>query len=51
MDFQKACRASPYSTSDGVAASTKQFLGRHTDNNIVQDFIQQVTTELGIDPA
>ena len=49
--FSEGMQSQPYSTSDGVAASTKQFLEDSTDNNIVQDFIQQVTTELGIDPV
>jgi hypothetical protein len=48
--FSEGMQSQPYSTSDGVAASTKQFLEDSTDNNIVQDFIQHVTTELGIDP-
>jgi hypothetical protein len=49
--FSEGMQSQPYSTSDGVAASTKQFLEDSTDNNIVQDFIQHVTTELGIDPV
>jgi hypothetical protein len=49
--FGEGMQSQPYSTSDGVAASTKQFLEDSTDNNIVQDFIQHVTTELGIDPV
>jgi hypothetical protein len=49
--FSEGMQSQPYSTSDGVAASTKQFLEDSTDNNIVQDFIQQVTMELGIDPV
>jgi hypothetical protein len=42
----------PYSSANGVAPTTKSFL-EDTDNSneIVQDFIQQVTMELGIDPA
>jgi hypothetical protein len=49
--FSEGMQSQPYSTSDGVAASTKQFLEDSTDNNIVQDFIQHVTAELGIDPV
>ena len=49
--FSEGMQSQPYSTSDGVAASTKQFLEDSTDDNIVQDFIQHVTTELGIDPV
>jgi hypothetical protein len=41
----------PYSSADGVAPTTKSFLeDADNSNDIVQDFIQQVTTELGIDP-
>jgi hypothetical protein len=49
--FSEGMQSQPYSTSDGVAASTKQFLEDSSDNNIVQDFIQHVTMELGIDPV
>jgi hypothetical protein len=49
--FSEGMQSQPYSTSDGVAASTKQFLEDSTDDNIVQDFIQHVTMELGIDPV
>ena len=49
--FSEGMQSQPYSTSDGVAASTKQFLEDSTDDNIVQDFIQHVTTELGLDPV
>ena len=49
--FSEGMQSQPYSTSDGVAASTKQFLEDSTDDSIVQDFIQHVTTELGIDPV
>jgi hypothetical protein len=49
--FSEGMQSQPYSTSDGVAASTKQFLEDSTDDNIVQDFIQHVATELGIDPV
>jgi hypothetical protein len=42
----------PYSTADGVAPTTKSFLeATDNSNDIVNDFIQQVTTELGIDPV
>jgi hypothetical protein len=41
----------PYSSADGVAPTTKSFLeDADNSNDIVQDFIQQVTIELGIDP-
>jgi hypothetical protein len=49
--FSEGMQSQPYSTSDGVAASTKQFLEDSTDDSIVQDFIQHVTAELGIDPV
>jgi hypothetical protein len=49
--FSEGMQSQPYSTSDGVAASTKQFLeDSDVDDSIVQDFIQHVTAELGIDP-
>jgi hypothetical protein len=42
----------PYSSADGVAPTTKSFLeATDNSNDIVNDFIQQVTTELGIDPV
>ena len=41
----------PYSSEDGVAASTKQFLeDSNSETNLVQEFIQHTATELGIDP-
>jgi len=41
----------PYSSANGVAPTTKSFLeDKDSNNNIVNDFIQQVATELGIDP-
>jgi 8-oxo-dGTP pyrophosphatase MutT (NUDIX family)/predicted GNAT family acetyltransferase len=41
----------PYSSADGVAPTTKSFLESNNSNDsIVQDFIQQVTMKLGIDP-
>ena len=50
--LEEGMQSQPYSTSDGVAASTKQFLeNAESDDSIVQDFIQQITTELGIDPV
>jgi hypothetical protein len=49
--FSEGMQSQPYSTSDGVAASTKQFLEDSADDSIVQDFIQHVTIELGIDPV
>jgi hypothetical protein len=40
-----------YSSANGVAPTTKSFLeDTNNSNEIVQDFIQQVATELGIDP-
>ena len=49
--FSEGHQGQPYSSEDGVAASTKQFLeNSESDDNIVNDFIQQITTELGIDP-
>jgi putative chitinase len=48
--FSEGMQSQPYSTSDGVAASTKQFLEDSNNDSIVQDFIQHVTAELGIDP-
>jgi hypothetical protein len=42
----------PYSSADGVAPTTKSFLeDSNNSNDVVNDFIQQVTTELGIDPV
>jgi len=49
--FGEGMQSQPYSTSDGVAASTKQFLEDSTpDNNLVHEFIQHTAMELGIDP-
>jgi len=39
----------PYSSEDGVAASTKMFC-EDNDDTLVHDFIQHTATELGIDP-
>jgi putative chitinase len=52
MGVREGHQGQPYSSEDGVAASTKQFLeNSQFDDNVVQDFIQHVTTELGIDPV
>ena len=50
--FGEGMQSQPYSTSDGVAASTKQFLenSESNDENLVQEFIQHTAMELGIDP-
>jgi putative chitinase len=49
--LEEGMQSQPYSTSDGVAASTKQFLeDSNTETNLVQEFIQHTATELGIDP-
>jgi len=41
----------PYSSANGVAPTTKSFLEDSSNSNdIVNDFIQQVSMELGIDP-
>jgi hypothetical protein len=41
----------PYSSANGVAPTTKSFLeDANNSNDVVQDFIQQVAMELGIDP-
>jgi predicted chitinase/pyrimidine deaminase RibD-like protein len=48
---EEGMQSQPYSTSDGVAASTKEFLeDTGSDNNLVHEFIQHTATELGIDP-
>jgi pyrimidine deaminase RibD-like protein len=48
---EEGMQSQPYSTSDGVAATTKEFLeDAGTDNDLVHDFIQHTATELGIDP-
>ena len=50
--FGEGMQSQPYSTSDGVAASTKQFLeDSNNEHTIVQEFIQHVVSELGIDPV
>jgi hypothetical protein len=49
--FGEGMQSQPYSTSDGVAASTKQFLeDSNSETNLVQEFIQHTAMELGIDP-
>lgn len=49
--LEEGMQSQPYSTSDGVAASTKQFLEDASgDENLVHDFIQHTATELGINP-
>jgi putative chitinase len=51
MGMKEGMQSQPYSTSDGVAASTKEFLeDAGSDNNLVHEFIQHVAVELGIDP-
>ena len=49
--FSEGHQGQPYSSEDGVAASTKQFLeDSNSETNLVQEFIQHTATELGIDP-
>jgi len=49
--FGEGMQSQPYSTSDGVAASTKQFLeDSNSDDTLVHEFIQHTVMELGIDP-
>ena len=49
--FSEGHQGQPYSSEDGVAASTKQFLeDSDSETNLVQEFIQHTATELGIDP-
>ena len=51
MGMKEGMQSQPYSTSDGVAASTKEFLeDAGPDNNLVHEFIQHTAMELGIDP-
>jgi len=52
MGVKEGMQSQPYSTSDGVAASTKQFLedAESDDQTLVHDFIQHTAMELGIDP-
>jgi hypothetical protein len=45
--FGEGMQSQPYSTSDGVAASTKQFLEGKTDD-VVMDFIRDTAKRLGI---
>jgi len=50
--FSEGHQGQPYSSEDGVAASTKQFLeDSNTETNLVQEFIQHTAMELGIDPV
>ena len=50
--FSEGHQGQPYSSEDGVAASTKQFLeDSNSETNLVQEFIQHTATELGIDPV
>ena len=50
--FSEGHQGQPYSSEDGVAASTKQFLeDSDSETNLVQEFIQHTATELGIDPV
>jgi putative chitinase len=49
--LEEGHQGQPYSSEDGVAASTKQFLEDSTsETNLVQEFIQHTAMELGIDP-
>jgi hypothetical protein len=49
--FSEGHQGQPYSSEDGVAASTKQFLeDSNSETNLVQEFIQHTAMELGIDP-
>ena len=50
--FSEGHQGQPYSSEDGVAASTKEFLedAGSNDQNLVHEFIQHTAMELGIDP-
>ena len=49
--FSEGHQGQPYSSEDGVAASTCMYLNEDDDTETrVRDFIQHVTSELGIDP-
>ena len=48
--FSEGHQGSPYSSEDGVAASTKMYLSETDDEHIVNQFIQHTASELGLDP-
>ena len=51
MGVKEGHQGQPYSSEDGVAASTCMYLNEDDENETkVYDFIHHVTTELGIDP-
>ena len=47
--LEEGHQGQPYSSEDGVAASTKMFC-EDTDDTLVHEFIQHTAMELGIDP-
>jgi len=47
--LEEGHQGQPYSSEDGVAASTKMFC-EDNDDTLVHDFIQHTAMELGIDP-
>lgn len=50
--FSEGHQGQPYSSDDGVAASTKMFVSEDDDTETrVHEFIQHVVSELGIDPV
>jgi pyrimidine deaminase RibD-like protein len=48
--LEEGHQGQPYSSEDGVAASTKMFCEEDDDDTLVHEFIQHTATELGIDP-
>lgn len=48
--LEEGHQGQPYSSEDGVAASTKMFCEDNDDENLVHEFIQHTAKELGIDP-
>jgi putative chitinase len=48
--FSEGHQGQPYSSEDGVAASTKMFCEDNDNENLVHEFIQHTATELGLDP-
>jgi GNAT superfamily N-acetyltransferase len=50
MGVKEGHQGQPYSSEDGVAASTKMFCEDNNDENLVHEFIQHTAMELGIDP-
>lgn len=50
MGVKEGHQGQPYSSEDGVAASTCMFLNEGDDENLVHEFIQHTAMELGIDP-